>query len=165
METKRMVLTEDDNRKGPFWICHKFLKDFKTKIDALCDNYDNLGCPLFDPFLHNSNFNVSFKAMNNHLLNVNDRNRAQALNLWSAIEKLIMEEFNPGIATLQLHVLLSAFFDEDRRLMVDLFYTRKYGKTTERTAMDFFNLFARKHIFVAFYKVSIYIIINYYLLL
>ena len=103
--------------------------------------------------------------MNNHLLNVNDRNRAQALNLWSDIEKLIFEEFNPGIATLQLHVLLSAFFDEDRRLMVDLFHTRKYGKTTERTAMEFFNFFAGKHIFVAFYKVSIYIIINYYLLL
>ena len=101
----------------------------------------------------------------NYLLLANDSNRADALALWSAIEKLILEEFNPGIATLQLHVLLSAFLDEDRRLMVDLFYTRKYGKTTERTAMEFFNLFAGKYIFVAFYKVSIYIIINYYLLL
>ena len=166
METKRMVLTEDDNRNGPFWICHKFLKNFKRKIDYLCDNYPRLGCPQFDPFHPNSNYNISFMQIKNYLLLANDSNRADALALWSAIEKLILEEFNPGIATLQLHVLLSAFLDEDRRLMIDLFYTRKYGKTTtERTLMEFFNLFAGKYIFVAFYKVSIYIIINYYLLL
>ena len=165
METKSLILTADDHRKGPFWVCYSFFKDMKRKFDNLVYKNNNLGCPLFNPFQPHTNFNVSFMEMKNYLYLVNDSNRDQALALWSDIKNLITEELYPGITRLQLHVLLSAFFDGDKKLMVDLFYIKYDGTKKERTANQFFNFFAGKHIFVAFYKVFVNIIINYSLLL
>ena len=153
METKRLILTPDDHRKGPFWVAHDFLKTVQKKFNGIFDEYTHLGCPRFDPFTPNTNYHVIFNTIKEYLSMVNESNRKDADELWNFIEKLIIKEFYPGLEKLQLHVLMSAFFDEDKKLMVDIFYKKRNGKKTERSSVDFANFFCGKYYFVAFYKV------------
>ena len=101
----------------------------------------------------NTNYNQNFKTIKEYLSMVNDSNREDADEVWNRIETLIIKDFYPSLEKLQLHILMSAFYDEEKKLMVDIFYKKRNGKKTERSSVDFANFFCGKYYFVAFYKV------------